>query len=119
MRAHLSTAGHHDRPGHVILVGGASASAHIAEVVADVFGAPVYALAPDLSAASLGAAHLAAWSLARRDNDRLSFEAFLGQRRSASTLQLVAEPDLHSTEQYTACLPEHCRLARAVDRGWL
>ena len=107
------------RPSYVLLVGGAAANGHIAEVVADVLGAPVCTLASsDASAAALGAAHLAAWSLARHDDDRLAFDAFLALRPS-SALQLVAEPDLHATEQYDACLPEHRRLVRAVDLGLL
>lgn len=119
MRAHGEGVGI-TAPKRLIATGGASSNPAITQVLADVFGAPVY-VASQTDSASLGAAYRAAhgWAVKSRGSF-VPFEAVLQQGAIAAAsgsavsapsgagpieLRLVSSPRAAATAAYTALLP--------------
>jgi xylulokinase len=108
-------------PRRLIATGGASGNAAVLQVLADVFGAPVY-VASQTDSASLGAAYRAAhgWVVAAR-GAFVPFETVLQQGAAAAApgggaaaggagpiaLTLAASPRPAATAAYTALLPAY------------
>jgi xylulokinase len=112
MRVHGESVGL-TSPKRIIATGGASGNAAITQVIADVFGAPVF-VASRTDSASLGAAYRAlhAWTCA----DRKSFVPFEEVTGSAiaADLRLAASPRADAHAAYTALLPAYKQCEASV-----
>ena len=115
MRAHGESVGI-VAPKRLIATGGASANAAVLQVLADVFGAPVY-VAEQSDSASLGAAvrALHGANIAARGG---AFEPVAAQREAAGAgaggLRFVCAPRAAATAAYTALLPAYLAAEKKV-----
>jgi xylulokinase len=116
MRAHGESIGI-TAPRRLIATGGASSNAAVLQVLADVFGAPVY-VASQSDSASLGAAvralhgaEVAARGGAFVPVSQLRAAAGAG---GAAGLTLAAQPRAPATAAYTALLPAYLKAEKAV-----
>lgn len=105
MRVHGESVGL-TSPKRVIATGGASGNASIVQVLADVFGAPVY-VASQTDTASLGAAYRALHGYTCDTQGKfVPFEAVTGEA-IGSSLRLAASPRSDAHAAYTALLPAY------------
>ena len=108
MRLHAAAVGCGARPRRVLLTGGASTNVAIAQVVADVFGAPVVRLEGTSDSASLGAAYRAAHAIACLRRGRVTLAEVLdeaGVGKEHFVPMLMAEPREEAFKAFTAALP--------------
>ena len=112
MRAHGEGIGMNS-PKRLIATGGGSANKAILQVLADVFGAPVY-VAAQSDSASLGAA-VRALHGARVAEAGGQFSPVEGMRPAeSSTLDFAAAPRAEATAAYTALLPAYLKAEAQV-----
>ena len=112
MRAHGAALGL-NAPKRIIATGGGSANSAILQVLADVFGVPVY-VAAQTDSASLGAA-VRALHGARIAGAGGAFAPVESMRPAgSSTLSFAAKPQPAATAAYTALLPAYLKAEAAV-----
>jgi xylulokinase len=101
-------------PKRLIATGGASGNAAILQVLADVFGAPVY-IAAQTDSASLGAAvrALHGWEVARAPGGKFSSVETM-RPVGAGGLKHAADPRPAATAAYTALLPAYKAAEKVV-----
>jgi xylulokinase len=109
MRLHCANLGIHPRS--VLATGGASANAAIVQVMADVFGVPVY-VGEQPNSASVGAAYRAlhGWSCARAGR----FVPFARVMAGAPEFRLAARPNGKAHRVYTGMLGPYGRLEKKM-----
>jgi xylulokinase len=114
MRAHGESIGI-VRPRRLIATGGASANAAVLQVLADVFGAPVFTAAQSDSA-SLGAAvrALHGAEVAARGGKFVPVEELRAAAGGDSGLKLACQPRPAATAVYTAMLPAYLAAEKVV-----
>ncbi|KAI8098885.1 uncharacterized protein BX664DRAFT_288657 [Halteromyces radiatus] len=95
----------------ILATGGASANHTILQVLSDVFGIPVYKKKEGSNGASFGGALLAKYGLL---SDTISFDDMVHQDDDDGSLQLICEPNLLMTSDYSRRLDEYTRLENIV-----
>lgn len=111
MRAHGESVGIVN-PKRIIATGGASTNASVLQVLADVFGAPVYTAAQSDSA-SLGAA-VRALHGAEVAANKGAFVPVESLRGGATDLKFSAQPRAEATAAYTKLLPTYLAAEKKV-----
>ena len=109
MRLHCGNIG--IQPSQILATGGASHNQTILQVMADVFGTPVYT-AESPNSAPLGAAYRALHGWTCDEQGR--FVPFAEVLKVAPPFQQAAEPNAEAHERYNAMLPEYERLEGIV-----
>jgi xylulokinase len=109
MRLHCANLG--IRPRSILATGGASANGAIVQVMADVFGVPVY-VGEQPNSASVGAAYRALHGWACRRKGR--FVSFAVAMAGAPKFRLAARPGRKSHAVYTGMLPAYARLEKKM-----
>ena len=114
MRAHGESIGI-TAPRRIFATGGASSNAAVLQVLADVFGAPVYT-AEQSDSASLGAAvrALHGASIAAGGGGFVPVESLRGSGGSAAGLKCAAQPRAEATAVYTKLLPTYLAAEKLV-----
>jgi xylulokinase len=109
MRLHCANLG--IVPRSILATGGASANAAIVQVIADVFGVPVY-VGEQPNSASVGAAYRAlhGWACAQKRR----FIPFAKAMAGAPKFRLAARPDRKAHVVYTGMLPAYGRLEKKM-----
>lgn len=109
MRMHCANLG--IRPRSILATGGASANAAIVQVMADVFGVPVY-VGEQPNSASVGAAYRAlhGWECARKGR----FVPFARAMAGAPKFRLAARPNGKAHAVYAAMLAQYGRLEKKM-----
>lgn len=98
-------------PRSILATGGASANKAIVQVIADVFGAPVY-VGEQPNSSSVGAAYRAlhGWTCARKGR----FIPFARAMAGAPKFKLAARPNRKAHAVYTGMLPKYARLEKKM-----
>ena len=109
MRLHSGNVGL--KPVQILATGGASANRSILQIMADVFGVPVFTASKPNSAA-LGAAYRAlhGWTCATQSR----FVPFAEIMKQAPPFTRTATPDAKANAVYTAMLPTYARLEKNI-----
>ncbi|KAI8067096.1 hypothetical protein BC940DRAFT_347173 [Gongronella butleri] len=98
-----------DRVERILVTGGAAANPHLVQILANVFGVPVYKLKEGNNGASLGGALLAKYG-----TQSLALDEMIKPHQKDDTLTLYATPDLAITSQYTLLLDNFRELEASV-----